>query len=207
MHLASPQPAHRRRGATLEGELLAAAWEVLRVNGYAGFTLEAVAKQAGTSRPVIARRWTSRHDLVKATVAHAAAARPVPVPDSGSLRDDLIACMRAINATRLDLATVLGVQFGGYYQETGETLSDLLDIMLGGQDPVVHTIFAAATERGEADPGRLTPRIRALPVDLLRNEIFTTMQPMRDEDIDEIVDTIVLPLVRPVEAAGNARQT
>jgi AcrR family transcriptional regulator len=207
VHLANPQPAHRRRGAALEEQLLAAAWDVLRENGYAGFTLEAVAKQAGTSRPVIARRWTSRHDLVQATVAHAAATRPVPVPDTGSLRGDLIACMRAINATRLDLATVLGVQFGGYYQETGETLSDLIDIMLGGQGPVVHTIFAAATERGDADPDRLTPRIRALPVDLLRNEILTTLQPMRDEDIDEIVDTIVLPLVRPVEAAGDDRQT
>jgi AcrR family transcriptional regulator len=207
VNLASPQPAHRRRGAALEGELLAAAWEVLRENGYAGFTLEAVAKQAGTSRPVIARRWTSRHDLVKAAIAHAAATRPVPVPDTGSLRGDLIAYMREINATRLDFAAMLGVQFGGYYQETGETLSDLIDVMLGGQGSVVHKIFAAATGRGEADPGRLTPRIRSLPVDLLRNEVLTTLQPMPDDDIDEIIDTIILPLVRPAETARGERQT
>jgi AcrR family transcriptional regulator len=127
----SSQPAHRRRGAALEEELLAAVWEVLRENGYAGFTLEAVAKQADTSRPIIARRWTSRHDLVKATIAHAAATRPISTPDTGSLRGDLIAYMRELNGTRLDLATMLGVQFGGYYQETGETLSDLRDVMLG----------------------------------------------------------------------------
>jgi AcrR family transcriptional regulator len=203
VHLASPQPAHRRRGAALEEQLLAAAWEVLRDNGYAGFTLEAVAKQAGTSRPVIARRWTSRNDLVKATIAHAAATRPISMPDTGSLRGDLIACMREINGTRLDFATMLGVQLGGYYQETGETLSDLRDVVLNGQNPVVHKIFAAAVERGEADPGRLTPRIRVLPMDLLRNEILTTLQPMRDEDINEIVDTIVLPLVRPAETASD----
>jgi len=203
----SPQPAHRRRGAALEEDLLAAAWEVLRDNGYAGFTLEAVARQAGTSRPVIARRWTSRHDLVKATIAHTAATRPVSMPNTGTLRGDLIASMREINGTRLDFATVLGVQLGGYYQETGEALSDLLDVMLNGQDPVVHKIFAVAIERGEVDPGRLTPRIRSLPMDLLRSEVLKTLQPMRDEGIDEIVDTIVLPLVRPVEAAGDARQT
>jgi AcrR family transcriptional regulator len=206
VHLLSPQPAHRRRGAALEEDLLAAAWEVLRENGYAGFTLEAVARQACTSRPVIARRWTSRHDLVKATIAHAAATRPVAMPDTGSLRGDLIACMRELNGTRLDLATMLGVQLGGYYQETGETLSDLIDVVLGGQDPVVHKVFAAAIGRGEADPGRLTPRIRSLPMDLLRNEVLTTLHPMRDEDIDEIVDTIVLPLVRPAEAARDERQ-
>jgi AcrR family transcriptional regulator len=207
VHLLSPQPSHRRRGAALEEELLAAAWEVLQENGYAGFTLEAVAKQAGTSRPVIARRWTSRHDLVRATIAHAARTRPVSTPNTGSLRGDLIACMRELNATRLDFATMLGAQFGGYYQETGETLSDLRDVMLNGQDPVIHKIFVAAIERGEADPGRLTPRIRSLPVDLLLNEVLKTLQPMRDEGIDEIVDTIVLPLVRPVEAAGDEQQT
>jgi AcrR family transcriptional regulator len=206
VHLTSPHPARRRRGAALEGGLLTAAWEVLRENGYAGFTLDAVAKQAGTSRPVIARRWASRHDLVKATIAHAAAIRPIPKPDTGSLRGDLIAYMRAINATRLDLAAMLGVQLGGYYQETGETPSDLRDFVLEGHGPVVHAIFAAAIERGEADPGRLTLRIRSLPVDLLRSEILTTLQPMRDEDIDEIVDTIVLPLVRPAETARDERQ-
>jgi tetracycline repressor-like protein len=145
----------------------------------------------------VARRWTSRHDLVKATIAHAAATRPISTPDTGSLRGDLIAYMRELNAARLDLATMLGVQLGGYYQETGETLSDLRDVVLGGQDPVAHTIFAAAIERGEADPGRLTPRIRSLPVDLLSNEVLKTLQPMPDEGIDEIVDTIILPLVRP----------
>jgi len=205
VHLTSPQPAHRRRGAALEGELLAAAWDVLRENGYAGFTLEAVAKQAGTSRPVIARRWASRHDLVRATIAHAAAIRPIPTPDTGSLRGDLIEYMRAINATRLDMAAILGVQLGGYYQETGETPGDLRDVALAGQDLVIHKIFAAAIERGEADPGRLTPRIRGLPVGLLRNEVLTTLQPMRDEDIEEIVDTIVLPLIRPAETGRDGR--
>jgi hypothetical protein len=43
-------------------------------------------------------------------------------------------------------------------------------------------------------------------MDLLLNEALKTLQPMRDEDIGEIVDTIVLPLVRPVQTAGNERQ-
>jgi AcrR family transcriptional regulator len=200
VHPDSFRPARPRHGAALEEELLAAAWEVLRENGYAGFTLDAVARQAGTSRPVIARRWSSRNDLVKAAIAHAAATRPVPAADTGSLRGDLIACLRALNGTRLDFATMLGVQLGGYYQETGETLADLIDVMLGGQVSVAHKVFAAAVERGEADPGRLTPRIQSLPMDLLRNEVLITLQPMRDEDIHEIVDTIVLPLIRPCTA-------
>jgi AcrR family transcriptional regulator len=170
---------------------------VLRDNGYAGFTLDAVAGRAGTSRPVIARRWAGRHDLLHATIAHIGARQPSPTPDTGSLRGDLIALLRELNTSRRDLATVLGVQLGGYYQETGTSLSYLRDVLLSGEDAVLDRILGAAVERGEADPDRLTARIRSLPVDLLRHHVFLTFQPMPDDGIEEIVDTIFLPLVRP----------
>ncbi|MFB8003283.1 TetR/AcrR family transcriptional regulator [Nocardia sp. NPDC056000] len=198
MHPKNDQPIQRRRGAALEEALLDAAWAVLCEHGYAGFTLEAVAARAGTSRPVLARRWAGRHEMLHATIAHAGRMRPVTTPHTGSLRGDLIALLRDLNDSRLDLATVMGVQLGGYYQETGKTLADLREISLGGRPPtVLDEILAAATERGEIDPARLTPRLRALPVDLLRHHIFMTMQPMTDADIADIVDTIFLPLVRP----------
>ena len=56
----------RRRGATLEEAILDAAWAELIDHGYAEMTLEAVAKRAGTSRPVLYRRWPSRTKLATA---------------------------------------------------------------------------------------------------------------------------------------------
>lgn len=53
-----------------------------------------------------------------------------------------------------------------------------------------------AIERGEIDPAKLTPRIAALPFDLLRAETMMTLRPVAAEVIEEIVDTIFLPLVR-----------
>ncbi|MFF9010195.1 TetR-like C-terminal domain-containing protein [Streptomyces goshikiensis] len=203
MHSKENQPVQRRRGKELEEALLTAAWAVLREHGYAGFTLEAVASRAATSRPVIARRWATRNDLLRATITHASMARPTPMPDTGSLRGDLIAFLREVNSSRLDFAAVLGVQLGGYYQETGETLSELRDVLLKGQDPVLEQILAEAAERGELDPDRLTPQIRSLPVDLLRHHAFMTFQAMPDDGIEEIVDTIFLPLVRPARPTGG----
>ncbi|MER8059470.1 MULTISPECIES: TetR-like C-terminal domain-containing protein [unclassified Streptomyces] len=197
MHPKENRPVQRRRGTELEKALLTAAWAVLREHGYAGFTLEAVAARAATSRPVIARRWATRNDLLRATITHAGMTRRTPMPDTGSLRGDLIAFLREVNDSRLDFAVVLGVQLGGYYQETGETLSELRDVLLKGQEPVLDRILDAAAGRGELDPGRLTPRIRSLPVDLLRHHAFMTFQAMPDDGIEEIVDTIFLPLVRP----------
>jgi hypothetical protein len=50
-------------------------------------------------------------------------------------------------------------------------------------------------ERGEIKPERLTERIKSLPFDLLRHEFLTTFAPAPDHVLEEIVDTIFLPLV------------
>ena len=55
---------------------------------------------------------------------------------------------------------------------------------------------ARAAERGEIDPDRLTPRIVALPGDLLRHELLMNLRPATPETITEIVDEVFLPLVR-----------
>jgi AcrR family transcriptional regulator len=60
----------RRRGQALDDALLDAAWDELVERGYGRFTIEAVAARAGTSRPVIYRRWPTRSDLAIAAIRH-----------------------------------------------------------------------------------------------------------------------------------------
>ena len=72
----------RRRGAALEDAILKAAWAELLDYGYGGFTMEAVAKRAGTSRPVLARRWENRSDLAVAAISNFYRNNPVETPTS-----------------------------------------------------------------------------------------------------------------------------
>ncbi|MNL79737.1 hypothetical protein D3C87_2064090 [compost metagenome] len=58
-------------------------------------------------------------------------------------------------------------------------------------------ILARAVERGEADPARLTPRVRTVATDLYRHDLLMTAAPLSDEAIVAIVDEVFLPLVRP----------
>ena len=58
-------------------------------------------------------------------------------------------------------------------------------------------ILARAVERGEADPAKLTRRVRSVAVDLYRHDLLMTAAPLSDEAIVEIVDEVFLPLVRP----------
>ncbi|MEV7177507.1 TetR/AcrR family transcriptional regulator [Kitasatospora sp. NPDC093679] len=183
----------RRRGAALEKALLDAAWEELTANGYARFTMDAVGRRAGTSPPVLYRRWADRDELVRAAIAHVLEESRIEAPDTGSLREDVLTLMRTINATRVRLVTVMSVHLAGYYQETGTGPGDLL---AGGHEPSGDVLFERAAARGEIDPDRLSDRIKALPFDLLRHEILTTYAPVPDHVLEEIVDTIFLPLVR-----------
>jgi AcrR family transcriptional regulator len=192
-----PPAATRRRGAALEDAILGAAWDVLAERGYAGFTYEAVAAAAGTSRPVLSRRWPRREDLVLAAIARSWAAQPVAVPDTGRLRDDAIGLLRAAAAGRTRLTTLLSVQLADFFRDTGTSLDQLrASLRPPGQDSPLETIVARAVARGELPDVPRSRRVLDLPFDLLRHDILMTMRPVPDEAIRELVDEVWLPLLR-----------
>lgn len=192
-------PSRRRRGEELENALLDAAWAELLDGGYASFTIDAVAHRAGTSRPVVYRRWATKQELLLAAIRRAGQLARPPLPDTGSLRSDVIAMLTLANETRLAVAALLSVRLGSYFEETGTGLADLREVMLGDRVSAMEAVVARAVERGEVDPSRLNPRIVTLPFDLFRHHALMTLKPMPLEDIEEIVDTIFLPLVVPLD--------
>ncbi|WP_217167228.1 TetR/AcrR family transcriptional regulator [Streptomyces sp. AC512_CC834] len=186
----------RRRGAALEKALLDAAWEELVDNGYARFTMDAVVKRAGTSPPVLYRRWSDREELIRATIVHILTKSRPTVPDTGSLREDVLTLMREIGSAHVPLVTVMYAHLAGYHRETGRDPSGLFDPVATGRKAALDSLFDRAVDRGEIRPELLTERIKTLPFVLLRHEILSTFAPVPDDVIEEIVDTIFLPLVR-----------
>ncbi|KQO97705.1 TetR/AcrR family transcriptional regulator [Leifsonia sp. Leaf264] len=189
----------RRRGQELEDALLAAAWEQLTEGGYSAFTIEAVAERAQTSRPVIYRRWPDRNALVLAALRFGIVRDRVEAPDTGTLRGDLVETLRLWNIARTPLIPLVSVQLGAYYAETGTTFADIRQSIIGERSDggEMNVIYERAIARGEIDPNRLTPRIATLPFDLFRHDVLMTLKPITDTVIDEIVDEVFLPLVRP----------
>lgn len=185
----------RRRGQELEEALLEAAWAELVETGYGALTIEAVAQRAGTSRTVIYRRWATKAELVTAAVQRVLWREPVSIPDTGSLRGDMIELIRQVNRTRVGSSALVAFYLGGYFQETGTSPGDLRDARPTASTSPVDVIIDRAVERGEVDASRLTPRRRTVAVDLLRNEALMRLQPVPDDVIVEIIDDIFLPLV------------
>jgi len=201
---APPEPARsearaggtRRRGAELEHALLDAVWEELQSSGYARLTMERVAERAGTSRAVIYRRWRSRPELVIAAMRHRQPVLSGAVPDTGTLRGDVLAVLRRASSRIAGIGpdTVVGM------------LSDLLsdapgfdqvqDQLLRSGGEVMATVLERAVARGEARED-VSPRVARLPLDLLRHELILTHRPPCSRALEEITDEIFLPLVRP----------
>jgi AcrR family transcriptional regulator len=89
---AAPRPG-RPRDAKNDTAILEATTAILFEKGYAGLTIDGVAAAAGVSRPTIYRRWSSKPELVIAAMAHRTGL-VVPVPNTGSIRRDLMAVQR-----------------------------------------------------------------------------------------------------------------
>lgn len=186
----------RRRGTELETAILDAAWDQLLQNGWGEFTFESVAARAGTSRPVLYRRWADRGELLKAAIRHAGTLAPVEVPDTGNLRDDMVTILRRANQARAGFTALLSAQLAEYFRETGTNLADLRELMIRRPRTGMEQILDRAAARGEIDLSRLTPRIVELPMSLVRLELLMSMKGAADGTIDEIIDDVWMPLLR-----------
>lgn len=83
----------RPLNTAIDEQLLRATQDLLIDEGFERLTMDAVAKRCGASKATIYRRWPSKTALV---VAAAAALFQAPeLPDTGDLREDLLACARA----------------------------------------------------------------------------------------------------------------
>jgi len=189
------EPRRRRRGAALEAAILEAAWEELVEVGFPKLTMESVATRAQTSVPVLYRRWAGKELLVLAAIERNRSTHPVIVPDTGTLRDDLVALLNDMNATRLGFVTVITSVFAGLLADSGLSPAEARARILKNQPRVSDTIFQRAHDRGEIDLDRLPASVLAMPFDLVRHDLLMTLKPVGSKRIVSIVDELFLPLV------------
>jgi AcrR family transcriptional regulator len=88
-----PPKRGRPRSEQADRAILAAAADLLAERGLSGMSIEEVASRAGVGKATIYRRWTSRGTLaLDAFLAEFQS--QLPLPDTGSLHDDLLAALR-----------------------------------------------------------------------------------------------------------------
>jgi AcrR family transcriptional regulator len=188
--------ATRRRGTVLEQAILTAAAEVLAESGYAGLTMDAVARRAGTNKNALYRRWASRAALGVAAYQQAAESRPGP-PDTGSLRGDAIELLRCVSRHMCSPRGEILCNLLSAVRDEPALLAQLRQQFDESGAAMWLTVLGRAVARGEAAPEVLHPRVAVTAFTLLRSEYFARgIAAVPDSVIIEIVDEVYLPLVR-----------
>ncbi len=193
--VARPNRGGRPRDPSRDGVIRAAILRLLAEVGYAALTMDAVAAEAGVGKATIYRRWRTKQDLVVDTISDLAMAEGTS-PDTGSLEGDL--------------RTVMHQYVGVLTGPTGSAIQSLLSTMphhpalaaAFRNGPVevwrngFEEVWARAERRGEVPAGMEHTLIGETVGALLVQRWLITGWPLDDTVADQILDTVVLPVIR-----------
>ncbi|HEY8336201.1 MAG TPA: TetR/AcrR family transcriptional regulator [Tardiphaga sp.] len=188
--------AERRRGADLEQAILEAAWSEMAERGYSGLTMEAVAERAGTSRPVLARRWAGKAPLAIAAIRQQMAKHPLKVKDRGNLRAELLEFLDRASDRASGIGAAFSLFSSEYFAESSSAPKDLRAALIAGEVQTLSAILHRAADRGEVDPKKLVPPVASLLSDLFRYHVIMNFAAPPPALRKAWVDAVFLPLVR-----------
>ena|SRR2546425_520202 len=193
----------RPRDQHLDDALLQAGLAVMLERGYHGATLTEIARRAGVGTPAIYRRWPTKAAMaIDITVR---VSEPEPIPDSGSIRDDLVAFMALRLRTwgnPLFRQVVFPVLLEGRAENSLQT--DVRDRFIDYRKALTARILRSVTSgelRTDTDPNRL--------VDLLMGTITMPMLFFQDlpaaDEAETIVDQVLSGFAADDRVADPAR--
>lgn len=185
-----------------EAAILDAALEVLAEVGYDRLTVSAVHRRAHASAKTVYRRWSGKEELMTAALQHAvtrAGSAPDEVPDTGTLRGDLIATLHRPDAapTRALAHGLLAVAAG-----SGELGALALELLRSQEARLMKVILARASERGETGAGLDPMLVADVTRGMTLQHLLLTDEPADAEFVETLVDRVLLPVIR-ADAAPN----
>jgi AcrR family transcriptional regulator len=175
---------------------------VLAEVGYAGLTMDAVARAASVSKATIYRRWRTKADLL-VSVIDAANEDTLAVPDTGSLRDDLVSLLTS-------LVRVLGGPGGRASRALVGAINDepvlAAAFHSGPQQRWVQAfgqVFAQAVARGEIRAAAGTSLAAEAGPAILLLRWMISGRHIDQRLAEAVVDEVMMPLLPRGDAGGG----
>jgi AcrR family transcriptional regulator len=197
---AGAEPGHARRGRPRSEQadqaILAAAADVLAERGFGGMSIEEVASRAGVGKATIYRRWTSRGALaLDAFLVQFRSQQPLP--QTGSLRGDLLAALRAW--IRSVTRTSVGPTLAGLIAEAQRDP----ELAAAWREQVVERLRSQhrimldrAVERGEIPADTDYEVVLDLLFGAAYHRLLQGHQPLTDKFARQVVDLVIAAIER-----------
>jgi AcrR family transcriptional regulator len=163
----------RPRSAESHAAILQAAIELVVEGGLQGTSIEAIAARAGVGKATIYRRWKTKEDLFAEALR--TVVLPLPDPDTGSLRGDVVA--------------VAAFNLGNLPRKAALLMPRLM--VEGADDPELFTVMREVL---------VDPRRRVFK-DILRRAIGRG-ELREDLDLEDATDMLIGPLIYEILITG-----
>ena len=192
-----PRPSRggRPRDPSRDGVIRAAILRLLAEVGYGSLTMDAVASEAGVGKATIYRRWRTKQDLVVDTISELNRADAEAV-DTGSLEGDLRSMMH-------QMVSMIDGPTGAATLSLLSTIPHQPALAQAFQDGPLAVwrksfaeLWARAEARGEIRPGLENSVLAEATSALMVQRWLLTGRPVDTAYADEVLDTVVLPLIR-----------
>jgi AcrR family transcriptional regulator len=194
----------RRRGAALQSAIFDAVLEQLSTVGFAAMTMEGVAASAHTGKAAIYRRWASKEDLVAATIDAVMPSFELPL-DTGSARADFAEVMRRMAAAMDTPAGSAMQSLFGELDAGHDFIKTLREQVFAPRKAMVLEILRRGVARGDVRPDAVKPVVAEAGPALLVHRMLMYGPPIEPAFIEEVLNEVVMPLIRPQRSGPATR--
>lgn len=193
----------RKRDHTRDPEIMTAAIDVLAEVGYERMTVDMVAARAKAGKATLYRRWPSKADLVLDAVGCMGAAKAGPLPDTGSLRGDLVALLspRTVHDADHKLKVMLGL--ASVTAHSPELAESIREAFLEPRAAVTRALLERAKERGEISPSCDVGLLSRVSSSMVISRAMFEHRPVDRAFLLSVIDGVIIPAAGVGPAAGR----
>lgn len=170
--------------------------EQLAQRGFERLSVPEVARLAGLNKTSVYRRWPTKEELVREALTVSLAAAPEDVPDTGSLRSDLLALARGALAF-VESPLGAGVLRTLFAEGAHPEVRTLAASMFRQQETEVpRTVFDRAVGRGELPAEADVRLLLSTVAGALMHRAFVEQEPVTDAYLEQLIDLLLNGLVQ-----------
>jgi AcrR family transcriptional regulator len=185
----------RKRDHTRDAEILDATIEVLAETGYDGMTIDMVAARAKAGKATVYRRWATKPDLVLDAVAclKAKDLDLESLPDTGTLRGDLVAMVRSptIQESQRKLQVMAGIV--SMIARDRELAAAAREAIIEPRAAANRILFRRAIDRGEIAPDVDVEALCLIGPAMVAYRTLMLREPVDRDFMITTIDRVILP--------------
>ena len=196
-------PIRPRVEGEREDEILDATLALLIEVGYDRLTMDAVAKRSRASKATLYRRWETKASLAIDALLRAKGAPHVELPDTGTLRGDLLAAFCGPKGPAGHAGTrALGAVVTALSSDP-EFAAEFRERFIAPKLAVSAEIYQRAQARGEIRDDVDLEVIGPAMAGILLHRAFVMGLPTDDSIVERVVDHVILPAVLHPDPAAH----